>query len=143
MLGFQAAGASPLVLGRPVPNPETIATAIRIGNPASWEGAIRARDESGGLVEAVTDQEILEAYRLLASLEGIFAEPASAASVAGLVKLNRTGRLAHYSRVVCVLTGHGLKDPGIAMEMAVRPEEVPAALGAVAKALGLDRGGAS
>ena len=143
MLGFQAAGASPLVLGRPVPNPETIATAIRIGNPASWDGAIKARDESGGLIDAVTDQEILEAYGLLASLEGIFAEPASAASVAGLVKLNKAGQLDQYSRVVCVLTGHGLKDPGIAMERASQPGEVPAALEAVARALGLGQGGAS
>ena len=110
MYGFQAAGAAPIVLGARVAEPHTIATAIRIGNPASWKGAIAARDESGGLIEAVEDEEILEAYGLLASKEGLFCEPASAASVAGLLKLGRAGRLRG-GRAVAVLTGNGLKDP--------------------------------
>jgi threonine synthase len=110
MYGFQAAGAAPIVEGRPIEHPNTIATAIRIGNPASWQGATSARDESGGLIEAVTDEEILEAYGLLASKEGLFCEPASAASVAGLLKLSRAGRLRG-GRAVAVLTGNGLKDP--------------------------------
>jgi threonine synthase len=110
MLGFQAAGAAPLVSGRPVEHPETVASAIRIGNPASWQGAIAARDESGGAIEAVTDGEILEAYGLLARREGLFAEPASAATVAGLLKLGRSGALRG-GRAVAILTGHGLKDP--------------------------------
>jgi threonine synthase len=110
MLGFQAAGAAPLVSGQPVERPETVASAIRIGNPASWKGAIAARDESGGAIDAVTDDEILEAYRLLARREGLFAEPASAASLAGLLKLGRSGALRG-GRGVAVLTGHGLKDP--------------------------------
>lgn len=110
MLGFQAAGAAPIVRGEPVADPQTVATAIRIGKPASWEPAERARDESGGLIGAVTDEEILDAYRLLASAEGLFAEPASAAGVAGLRKLEREGALRG-GRVVAVLTGSGLKDP--------------------------------
>jgi threonine synthase len=113
MLGFQAAGAAPIVLGRPVAEPQTVATAIRIGNPASWSAAVGARDESGGLIEAVTDDEILEAYRLLAGKEGLFVEPASAASVAGLLKLGREGRIRG-GRAVAVLTGNGLKDPDTA-----------------------------
>jgi threonine synthase len=116
MMGYQAAGAAPLVLGHPIENPETIATAIRIGNPASWPGAIGARDESGGSIDSVTDDEILAAYRSLAEHEGLFAEPASAASVAGLVKYARTHRRElENHRVVCVLTGTGLKDPDNAM----------------------------
>jgi threonine synthase len=114
MYGFQAAGAAPLVLGKPVGDPQTIATAIRIGNPATWTGATAARDESGGLIEAVTDDEILEAYRLLAGKEGLFVEPASAASVAGLLKLARAGRLRG-GRAVAILTGNGLKDPDTAL----------------------------
>lgn len=110
MLGFQAAGAAPLVLGKPVDDPETVASAIRIGNPASWESAISARDESGGCIEAVSDDEILEAYRLLARHEGLFVEPASAAGVAGLLKMHREGRPAG-GRAVVILTGNGLKDP--------------------------------
>jgi threonine synthase len=113
MYGFQAAGAAPIVGGAPVENPQTVATAIRIGNPASWKAAVLARDESGGLIEAVTDEEILEAYRLLAGKEGLFVEPASAASVAGLLKLRRAGRL-NGGRAVAVLTGNGLKDPDTA-----------------------------
>ncbi len=113
MFGFQAAGAAPIVLGRPIAEPHTVATAIRIGNPASWTGATSARDESGGLIEAVEDEEILEAYGLLASKEGLFCEPASAASVAGLLKLGRAGRLRG-GRAVAILTGNGLKDPDTA-----------------------------
>ena len=111
MWGFQAAGAAPLVLGRRVERPETIATAIRIGDPASWEKAVAARDESGGRIEAVTDDEILAAYRDLAGTEGVFCEPASAASVAGIRKMAAAGRLDPDATVVAVLTGHGLKDP--------------------------------
>jgi threonine synthase len=133
MWGFQAAGAAPIVRGEPVPNPETIATAIRIGAPASWHGAVTARDESGGIIEAVTDQQILDAYRLIATREGVFAEPASAASVAGI--------LAHRERlpdgpVVCTLTGHGLKDPGTALLEVPDPEPIPATMDALVAHLG-------
>jgi threonine synthase len=113
MLGFQAAGAAPLVDGHPVERPETVATAIRIGRPASWDAAIAARDESGGTIEAVSDDEILEAQRDVVRLEGIFCEPASAASVAGVRRQAREGRVHRSEVVVCVLTGHGLKDPDI------------------------------
>jgi threonine synthase len=137
MFGWQAAGAAPLVLGEPVPHPETIATAIRIGNPASWDGAIAARDESGGEIDSVTDDEILSAYRLLASLEGVFCEPASAASVAGLLKAVEHGLIERGETVVCTLTGHGLKDPERAIkEVAVGPAVDPVA-SAVASELGL------
>jgi threonine synthase len=112
MWGFQAAGAAPIVHGAPVAHPETVATAIRIGNPASWKGAVAARDESGGCIEAVTDDQILAAYRLLAEEEGVFAEPASAASVAGVLAFR--DRLPE-GPVVCTLTGHGLKDPQVAL----------------------------
>jgi threonine synthase len=111
MFGFQAAGAAPIVLGHPVEKPETIATAIRIGNPASWKQAEAARDESGGLIETVTDDEIVASYRALATSQGVFCEPASAASLAGVVKLAAAGRIPAGASVVCVLTGHGLKDP--------------------------------
>ncbi|GER92982.1 threonine synthase [hot springs metagenome] len=111
MLGFQAAGAAPIVLGHPVERPETVATAIRIGNPASWKTAVEARDESNGRIDAVTDEEILSAYKLIASTEGIFCEPASAASVAGVIKLYKEGYFEKGEAVVCTLTGHGLKDP--------------------------------
>ncbi|HEX9550525.1 MAG TPA: threonine synthase [Candidatus Limnocylindrales bacterium] len=111
MLGFQAAGAAPLVAGHPIDHPDTIATAIRIGNPASWSQAVAARDESGGRIEAVTDDEILVAYRDLARLEGIFCEPSSAASLAGVASLARAGGLERDALVVAVLTGNGLKDP--------------------------------
>jgi threonine synthase len=114
MLGFQAAGAAPFVLGRPVESPETIATAIRIGNPASWDKAIAARDESGGAISAVTDDEILAAYRSLAVEEGIFCEPSSAASLAGVRGLAASGDIPRDAVVVCVLTGNGLKDPSTA-----------------------------
>ena len=116
MLGFQAAGAAPIVLGKPVDNPETIASAIRIGNPASWQSAVAARDESGGLIDAVTDGEILAAYRRIASEEGIFCEPASAAGVAGILKLAGGDFFKADDVVVCTLTGHGLKDPQTALD---------------------------
>jgi threonine synthase len=136
MWGFQAAGAAPLVSGRRVDRPETVATAIRIGAPASWEKAIAARDESGGRIEAVTDDEILAAYRDLARLEGIFCEPASAASVAGLRKLAASGDLDPDATVVAVLTGHGLKDPHTAERQVPGMIEAAPTLGAVAVALG-------
>jgi threonine synthase len=111
MYGFQAAGAAPIVLGHPVEKPETIATAIRIGNPASWKQAEAARDESGGLIDIVTDDEIVAAYRDLATNQGVFCEPASAASLAGVCKLAAAGKIDRDATIVCVLTGHGLKDP--------------------------------
>jgi threonine synthase len=111
MLGFQAAGAAPLVHGAPVDDPETVATAIRIGRPASWDGAVAARDESGGIIEAVSDEEIMAAQRDIVRLEGVFCEPASAASVAGVRRLAHDGRIGREETVACVLTGHGLKDP--------------------------------
>jgi len=137
MLGFQAAGAAPIVRGEPVANPQTVATAIRIGKPASWQSAERARDESGGLIDAVTDEEILDAYRLLASAEGLFVEPASAASVAGLRKLGREGALRG-GRAVAVLTGSGLKDPETA-ESHTTPDvaRAEATLEGIERALGL------
>lgn len=115
MMGFQAEGAAPIVRGAPVANPQTIASAIRIGNPASWQGAVEARDDSGGVIDMVSDDEILDAYRLLASREGIFCEPASAACFAGLVKLHRRGLDLKGRRVVCIFTGTGLKDPDLAV----------------------------
>jgi threonine synthase len=137
MLGWQAAGAAPLVHGEPVPHPETIATAIRIGNPASWEGAIAARDESGGAINSVTDAQILDAYRMLASLEGVFVEPASAASIAGLLQAAKTGLLDRDETVVCTVTGHGLKDPNRAIaEIEARPA-VDGSVDAVLEELGL------
>ncbi len=137
MLGFQAAGAAPIVLGRPVPDPETVATAIRIGNPASWHLADAARTESAGLIEAVSDEQILAAYRLLAEREGVFAEPASAAGVAGLLQARAAGSVEVGSVVVCTLTGHGLKDPDMAVAGASRPVTVGTDLAAAAAALGL------
>jgi len=118
MLGFQAAGAAPIVRGAPVERPETLATAIRIGNPASWAGAVAARDESGGAIEAITDDEILASYRALAELEGVFCEPSSASSVAGVTAMAAAGRLERDALVVCVLTGSGLKDPDTARQVA-------------------------
>ncbi|MFH1562323.1 MAG: threonine synthase [Nitrospirota bacterium] len=143
MIGFQAAGAAPIVEGRIIENPQTIATAIKIGNPASWKQAEAARDESGGLIDKVTDEEIIEAYKMLASLEGVFVEPASAASVAGIIKLNKQG---YFNRlpitdyrlpiIVCILTGHGLKDPDRAIKVATQPTIVPAKLEKVVEVLG-------
>ena len=133
MMGVQAAGAAPIVLGHSVANPETIATAIRIGNPASWDAALEAKQDSGGDIFSVTDAEILEAYRMLARHESIFCEPASAASVAGLLKQ----KIKKGARVVCVLTGHGLKDPDTAISQIEVPTAVDADAGAIAEALGL------
>jgi threonine synthase len=138
MWGFQAAGAAPIVLGAPVGSPSTIATAIRIGNPASWDQALEARDESGGLIDSVTDREILRCYRMLAASEGIFVEPASAASVAGLLKCHEAGLLEAGQRVVCTVTGHGLKDPDWAIAGAPKPRAIPADALTAAAALGLD-----
>src|SRR4051812_9363747 len=136
MLGFQAAGAAPLVVGHRIEHPETIATAIRIGDPASWTLAIPARDASGGRITAVTDDEILAAYRALARYEGIFCEPASAASVAGITKAAAAGDLDTDATVVCVLTGHGLKDPTTAERQVPPFLEAEPTVGAVAVALG-------
>jgi threonine synthase len=137
MLGFQAAGAAPIVGGAPVAQPQTIATAIRVGHPARWSDAERARDESGGVIEAVTDRQILAAYRLLAREEGVFVELASAASVAGLLLARERGLVARGSRVVCTLTGNGLKDPDWAISGAPAPVTVPVDAAASAAALGL------
>ncbi|MDQ1373131.1 MAG: threonine synthase [Actinomycetota bacterium] len=133
MLGFQAAGAAPIVEGHVIEQPETVATAIRIGNPASWYGATAAASESGGSISAVTDEEILDAYRFLAANESVFCEPASAASVAGLLKLG----VPEGSRVVCVLTGHGLKDPDIAIGQIAVPTAIDADYAAIRAELGL------
>ncbi|MFF3559984.1 threonine synthase [Streptomyces sp. NPDC002574] len=137
MWGFQALGAAPIVLGHPVLKPQTIATAIRIGNPASWRYAEEARDESGGLIDSVTDRQILSAYRLLAAQEGVFVEPASAASVAGLLKAAEEGKVDPGQRIVCTVTGNGLKDPGWAVEGAPQPIVVPVDADAAADRLGL------
>jgi threonine synthase len=141
MLGFQAAGAAPLVRGEVVKHPETIATAIKIGNPASWETAVAARDESGGIIDMVSDAEIITAYKLLASLEGVFVEPASAASLAGLIKLQQAGYFKPEDKereVVLILTGHGLKDPERAVEEVKPPKAVAAELGAVLEKMKLE-----
>jgi threonine synthase len=137
MLGFQAAGAAPLVTGKPVPDPVTVASAIRIGNPASWQLALAARDESGGLIGAVTDDQILAAYRMLAVREGVFGEPASAAGVAGLLGEAARGGIEPGSVVVCTITGNGLKDAGTAVAGLPEPRTVPAQVQAAADALGL------
>jgi len=125
MLGFQAEGSAPIVRGKVVEKPETIATAIRIGNPASWRQAVAARDESGGLIDMVSDEEILQAYQMLANLEGIFCEPASAASLAGVLKLNQKGFFKKEDVVVLTITGHGLKDPDIAIRVSQKPISLP------------------
>ena len=135
MMGFEAEGAAPIVRGQKVDQPETVATAIRIGNPASWQGAVAARDESGGVIDCVSDDEILAAYRLMAVEEGVFGEPASAASVAGLIKWSRGQNLAG-KRIVCIMTGSGLKDPDTAMRGTPPFMELPADAGAVEHALG-------
>ncbi len=144
MIGFQAAGAAPIVLGHVVENPQTYATAIRIGNPASWKTAVEARDESGGLIGMVTDHEIGIGYKMLAATEGIFAEPASAATVAGLLKLAENGYFDALEpvagdkiRIVCILTGHGLKDPDSAIKAAEQPITVEAEEDAVLDAIGI------
>lgn len=141
MWGFQAAGSAPIVAGHPITEPDTIATAIRIGNPASWEQAEAARDESGGMIDAVTDEEILEAHRWLSSREGVFVEPASAAGVAGLLKHHAAGNVPAGKKIVITVTGHGLKDPQWALRNAdgsdVTPTKVDFDVVAVADALGL------
>ena len=144
MLGFQAEGAAPIVRNRVIDSPKTIATAIRIGNPAGWKMATAARDESRGLIATVSDREILTAYKLLAEKEGVFVEPASAASVAGVVKLARGGFFQKEKRkdnkqktIVCVLTGHGLKDPDRAILSVKKPKVVPAKIEAIMKAIKL------
>jgi threonine synthase len=137
MFGFQASGAAPIVTGKPVLQPQTIATAIRIGNPASWMLAEAARDESGGQIDSVTDREILVAYRLIATREAVFGELASSASVAGLLKATASGQIPAGSRVVCTITGNGLKDPDWALSGAPSPATIPADPTAAATALGL------
>jgi threonine synthase len=137
MLGFQASGAAPIVRGEPVLAPTTIATAIRIGNPASWRLAEEARDESGGVIDSVTDRQILSAYRLLAAKEAVFGELASAAGVAGLLQAREKGQLDAGSRVVCTITGNGLKDPDWAVSAAPAPVTVPVDIAAAAACLGL------
>jgi threonine synthase len=137
MVGFQAAGAAPIYEDRVIDEPRTVATAIKIGNPASWGLALEALKDSQGWIEIVTDEEILRAYRLVAREEGIFMEPASAATVAGLVKMVKAGRVDPGSTLVLTLTGHGLKDPDTALESATRPTSVPASIDAVLAQLGL------
>ncbi|MFH1457758.1 MAG: threonine synthase [Candidatus Omnitrophota bacterium] len=143
MLGFQAEGAAPIVRGHPIEKPETLATAIRIGNPASWKTAVEAREESGGLIDMVSDNEILQAYKLLAEKEGVFVEPASAASVAGFLKLLKSGYFKtnfqndrNKNSIVCILTGHGLKDPDRAIKTLKEPKVVKANLKAVLNEIG-------
>ncbi len=135
MMGFQAAGAAPIVLGKIIEQPQTIATAIRIGNPASWSSALKAVEESGGAIDMVTDEEILQAYTLVASTEGVFCEPASAASVAGVAKLHRSKVLREGDTVVCTLTGHGLKDADTAISVSKQPLTVKATREDVARLL--------
>src|SRR5690349_19357264 len=135
MMGFQAAGAAPIVLGRVVEQPQTIATAIRIGNPASWSTALNAIEESAGAIDMVTDEEILQAYTMVAATEGVFCEPASAASVAGVAKLHRTNILREGETVVCTLTGHGLKDADTAIGVSKQPQTVRATREDVARLL--------
>ena len=135
MLGFQAEGAAPIVRGERVLDPRTIATAIKIGNPASWKGALEARDNSAGMIETVTDREILAAYKALAEVEGIFVEPASAASVAGVLKLNAQGKLTGLRTIVCTVTGHGLKDPERAVAVSKGVEKVDASPGTLRRVI--------
>ena len=137
MLGFQAEGAAPIVLNHIVKEPHTVATAIRIGNPASWQKAVEAKEESGGLIESVSDEDILKAYALLASSEGVFCEPASAITLAGLIKLNGRGFFEKGSVCVLTLTGHGLKDPGNAIKVSKEPVVVPCDKNSVLKAMGI------
>ena len=140
MMGFQAAGSAPIVLGHPVKDPKTLATAIKIGNPASWKQAEAARDESGGIIDMVTDDEIVEAYKMLAKIEGVFCEPASASGVAGLKKYIEKGyfdKQTSVPKVVCILTGHGLKDPDQAIKVATQPKVVAANIEIIKKEIGL------
>jgi len=137
MWGFQAAGSAPIVLGEIVKNPETIATAIRIGNPASWQQAVEARESSGGLIDSVTDEEILAAYRLVAAKEGIFIEPSSAAGIAGLIKKKSEGKLPKDKRIVITVTGNGLKDVGWILDHAQPPTVIPVDVKRAAEVIGL------
>jgi len=137
MMGFEAAGAAPLVHGKVVAEPRTVATAIRIGNPASWQGAIAARDESGGAIEAIEDDDILAAYRLLARTEGVFAEPASAISLAGAIRMGARGQLRPGDLLVLTLTGHGLKDPDTAIANSEAALSIPPDLARLASVLEL------
>ena len=137
MWGFQAAGAAPIVLGHKVDKPDTIATAIRIGNPASWEQAVSARDKSGGLIDSVTDDEILAAYRLVAAKEGIFIEPSSAAGIAGLIKKQNEGKLPKNKRIVITVTGNGLKDVNWVLDHAPAPTVIPVDVKRAAEVIGL------
>ncbi len=137
MMGWQAEGAAPIVKGYPIKNPQTVATAIKIGNPYSWKSALKAAEESGGKIDMVSDGEILSAYKLVASSEGIFCEPASAASVAGLIKLTKEGFFKGGERVVCTLTGNGLKDPDTAIKVCDDPVELPPEIDAVLKEIDL------
>jgi threonine synthase len=138
MCGFQAAGSAPIYYDKVIENPETLATAIRIGNPASWQSAKDAISESSGHLDIVTDEEIVEAYKMLAKYEGVFVEPASAASVAGLIKMNAQNYFEKGSTVVCINTGHGLKDPDNAIKFSVEPITLPNDTEAVLKHLNLD-----
>jgi threonine synthase len=137
MWGFQAAGSAPIVLGHKVDNPETIATAIRIGNPASWQQAENARDKSGGLIDSVTDEEILAAYRLVAAKEGVFVEPSSAAGIAGLIKKQAQGKLPKGKRIVITVTGNGLKDVNWVLDHAPSPTVIPVDVKRAAEVIGL------
>jgi len=136
MLGFQAEGAAPIVRGHAIEDPHTIATAIKIGNPASWRQAEAARDESKGLIDMVSDKQIISAYKLLAEKEGVFVEPASAASVAGLLKLSRKGYFKQPAKIVCILTGHGLKDPDRAISSVKKPKIIKPDLNLILKEIG-------
>jgi threonine synthase len=136
MMGFQAAGAAPIVKGKVIDKPKTFATAIRIGNPASWQKAVVAKDESGGVIDSVTDEEILTAYQLLASREGIFGEPASAASLAGLIKMVRQGMTFRGKKVICIITGTGLKDPSVPVKHLEPFPELPPDIHLIEQALG-------
>ena len=137
MIGWQAEGAAPIVRGHAIERPETIASAIRIGNPASWKGAVEAKEQSQGSIDMVSDEEILAAYSLLAQREGVFCEAASAASVAGLVKWSKIQGFSPSDRVVCILTGHGLKDPDTAVRCSPKPASVEAEMGPVLRAMGI------
>jgi len=137
MWGFQAAGAAPIVRGEAVKNPETIATAIRIGNPASWQQALDARDQSGGLIDMVSDEEILSAYRMVAAKEGVFVEPSSAAGIAGLIKYKSAGKLPQNKRVVITVTGNGLKDVQWVLDGAPAPTIIPVDVKRAAEVIGL------
>ncbi len=136
MMGFQAEGAAPIVLGHPVADPQTLATAIKIGNPASWAAAEKARDESGGVIDAVSDDEIINAYKLVAAREGVFCEPASAASIAGAIKMKEAGVISDGDTVVCTLTGHGLKDPDRAITVSTPPVKAGAEFSDIVKIMG-------